>query len=273
MKGYVLLVEDDETWLHTMVEAHEHAGYRVNYANNGKAAINLLKQSEDNNNPYDVVLTDIAMCEVDGIEVTNAARQQTNPPEVILLTGVGSLETAIDAVRAGAFDYLQKPCKLFHLLQRVSDAVERRATRLEQLRQSQLVRQIHNIIGTRPDDGPALPAKKLASEGFLQVGDLCINTHTHDVFFHNQFVHATRTEYQLLVCLAETPGRVITYSDIITRIRGYTLDASDAQELLRQHVRNLRRKFGHEYFVNVYGFGYMMNEPGTPPDAAAMRQS
>jgi DNA-binding response OmpR family regulator len=71
----------------------------------------------------------------------------------------------------------------------------------------------------------------------------------------------TPTEYTLLTCLATTPGRVVTYSDIANQTHSEHLDDTEAHELLRWHVRNLRHKLDRRYLVSVRGVGYMLIDP------------
>lgn len=265
MKGHILLVDDDARWLETIARAHKRAGYQVTEARSGEEALSLLAQSGTTPPHYNIVLTDISMHEVNGIDVTNAARQLPEPPEVILLTGVGSLETAIGAVQAGAFDYMLKPCGLKELLERVEQALQRHRENVLRARQAGMVSQICDIVSSA--EAPVTPASTgytpPATTGrYIVVGNITIDTHTHEVTYAQEKVHVTRTEYLILTCLARNPNRVVAYSDVIQAIRGYTLKPTEAQELLRQHIRNLRNKFAPAYFVNSYGFGYMMTAPG-----------
>jgi DNA-binding response OmpR family regulator len=268
--GNVLIVEDDASWRHTLARAHVKAGYTVSEAENGRAALSLLNTPPLAGKDYDVVLTDIVMDDVDGIEVTHIARRLQHPPEVILLTGYGSLETAMEAVRAGAFEYLLKPCHIAHLLKRVSAAVERRRQCVERNQKLETFDEISHIITgmqqTRSSVSGQLSgylnmAFAETDPRYRQVGDIRIDTYSHKVWFCERLQSVTPTEYKIITCLSETPGRVFTYGDIIQATHGENLNGSDAHELLRQHIRSLRRKFARNYFINVYGVGYMLVDP------------
>ncbi|HEU4326009.1 MAG TPA: response regulator transcription factor [Roseiflexaceae bacterium] len=264
MTTTVLLVEDDQTARMLLADGLAGAGYHVTQAPNGEAALALLEQQS-----FDVVVTDIKMRRVDGIQVLNAAKCQPYQPAVILLTGFGSLETSIAALRAGAHDYLLKPCDPPDLLKSVAAAVRRRSTAR---RHAEAVRAIAQNLARLCDDETAEP-QPLSEPGlapapeqrprYLSVGRLVIDTFRHSVSFADEPVHATPIEYALLSCLAEGQGRLMTYSEIVRRTHGYAADEDEAQLLLKAHVRNLRRKIPPDYLINVRGSGYMMAVPET----------
>jgi DNA-binding NtrC family response regulator len=127
----LLLVEDDEAARVSLSRVLSRVGYQIEMAPDGEQAIALL-EAPARGEAFDVVLTDLLLHEVDGVQVLKRARQLTDPPEVVLLTGYGTLHTAIEALRAGAFDYLLKPCKPEDLLRCIGEAVRRRHERRAQ---------------------------------------------------------------------------------------------------------------------------------------------
>jgi DNA-binding response OmpR family regulator len=117
MKTSVLLVEDDAKLRRTLGTWISHAGYDVTPAPDGETAVRLLVAAS-----FDVIVSDIVMGGLDGLGVLQAAGRLRPPPAVILLTGQGTLESAMAALRAGAFDYLLKPCNGSELLARIAAA-------------------------------------------------------------------------------------------------------------------------------------------------------
>jgi two-component system NtrC family sensor kinase len=120
--GVKILVVDDEPDFRNMV-AHElgEEGYGVSVANDGVGAIACLAETE-----YDVVITDVRMPGASGVDVLRAARSRTPETQVVMTTGYASLEMAIECLRAGAFDFVQKPFNVIDLVSTVARAVERR---------------------------------------------------------------------------------------------------------------------------------------------------
>lgn len=264
MHEYILMVEDDDRTRMALVDMLARVGYHVVPACDGAQALDLLKEHS-----FDVVITDIRLGDVDGIEVLHAARSDASPPAVILLTGYGSLETAIAALRAGAFDYLLKPCAPTALLQCVSHAIERRNS---DLRQAGVLQHITQIITQFQQNTPLKRAEPVLqhyghtsyqnhSDPVMRIGNLYIDRLRHTVLYQDIPVHLTPTEYDLLVCLAEAGDRVLSYREIARHTHGQDIKEGEAHSLLKSHIRNLRRKINPHYIVSVRGVGYVIVAP------------
>ena len=255
MLAHILVVEDDDTARMLLADALRDARYRVTTARDGEMAINLLTHEA-----FDLVLTDIRMGQIDGLQVLSAAKRREQPPAVIMLTGYASLETAVAALRSGADDYLLKPCEPTELLRCVTQAMRRRT---EQLRQAdgfhlivQGIDQLRNRIAcVQPN------IARTAPDRYIQIGHLSIDCFRHTAVFDGQLLHLTPIEYNLLHCLGQAEGRVLSYGDIVRRTHGHHVDETEAQLLLKPHIRNLRRKLDPAYLVNVRGTGYMLAAP------------
>jgi len=276
---HVLLVEDHTQTRQILALVLQKAGYQVTQASDGKRALELLTEQESAQSPYDVVVTDIVMSGFDGVQVARVARQQIEAPEVILLTGHGTLETAMEAIRAGAFDYLLKPCENEQILERVAAAYEHRKQRIRQIRESQMLHTVTEILKSTQEyaEAPESVYPSLATSSsmsdmpdvqpneakarYICIGKLCIDTYRHEVWFDNQQLSVTPSEYIILDCLSGMPGRVVSFGDIVHCTRGYRVDDAEAKELLRQHILNLRKKLDRRYIVSVYGVGYMLVDP------------
>lgn len=263
----ILIVEDDTTLREFIADALQDAGYQVTHVASGEVALDVLESVSSFDAAYSVVITDIVMGQVDGMAVLHAAMQSFFKPSVIILTGRGTLKTAIESVRAGAFDYLLKPCLLEHMLQRVADAIDQHR---EEIRRMHAVGMLHNIATLashaleQPDIVPEEPTHHIPQtdgERYRHVGRLSIDTFRHEVFFDNSPVNMTRTEYMIMSCLSETPERVVPFSSITKLSHGKELDREDARYLLAPHMRNLRAKIDRRYLVSVPGVGYMLIPP------------
>jgi two-component system response regulator AtoC len=118
----LLLVDDDETFRRVMAGELDRLGLEVAEAGSGAEAVEAAARLEPA-----VILLDLQLPDVDGLELLPAIREKSPGSEVIMLTGHGSFDTAIQAIRAGAFDYVGKPCPLDELEVRIQRALERRA--------------------------------------------------------------------------------------------------------------------------------------------------
>ena len=115
MPPRILVVEDDPTLLQNITEYLQHAGYQVEGADRGAKALPLLKES------WDLVITDLMLPDSDGIELLREIKRLQPGAEVVVLTGFGSIESAVAAMKSGAADYVTKPFRLAQL----RDIVER----------------------------------------------------------------------------------------------------------------------------------------------------
>src|SRR5438128_1664214 len=153
----ILIVDDEEGVLVTMQAILEMEGYRVAIAQKGVTAIELLRRQA-----FDVVLTDLRLDDVDGLAIL-AEKSRTSPDTVaIMLTGYASLDSAVQALRQGAYDYLIKPCDVEELKATVARAVERRQlaqqlhARMRELEEANAtIRQMNEQLQARVDEATA----------------------------------------------------------------------------------------------------------------------
>jgi len=146
----VLIVDDDHSSLSSIRDVLQLEGYTILEASSGAAALSLLEQQTPN-----LVLTDLRMREIDGMKVLKAVRARCKEVPVIVMTAFTSMETAIDAIRNGAYDYLSKPFKLDHLRMVVSRALEQSILLRENRRLRTMVEERHQaqseVIGRSPE--------------------------------------------------------------------------------------------------------------------------
>lgn len=123
----VLIIDDEQDFLETVVRRLERRGFRAYGALSGKEGLDILNTEE-----IDVVVLDIRMPGMDGLEVLDIIKRRWPFVEVILLTGHGSLESSLKGLELGAYDYMLKPADLADLIRKIREAYERRLLRMEQ---------------------------------------------------------------------------------------------------------------------------------------------
>jgi len=274
--AYVLVVDDEGANRYSVSKTLQRVGYVVNEAGSGEEALEQINGQE-----FDVVLTDIRMQGIDGVELLRRIKEQSPDAIVILMTGYASLGTAVESLRLGAHDYLIKPSSSQDIRQSVSRGVER-ARNLK--RRRRLLDAIKNDVFelTRADReaanaafDPSLPAdlKEQAysdtmpdlSSNTMQLGPLTVHTGRYQISVEDRPIDLTPTEFDLLLYLAAHRGRVVPCHELVREVRGYTVDEAEAREVIRPHVSNLRRKLKNagqdaDLIVNVRGIGYRLNE-------------
>jgi DNA-binding NtrC family response regulator len=152
----LLLVDDDAAFRTVMAAELSRSGYDVRTAASGEEALAVCAQADPQ-----VVLLDLQLPGMSGLDVLKALRERQAPGEVVMLTGHGSIDTAIEAIRIGAFDYVSKPCPLDELEIRIQRALERQALKD---RAELLERGL-----TPPDLGSAFIGESAEFRGVLQL--------------------------------------------------------------------------------------------------------
>ncbi len=125
-EGRVLLVDDDEDFTAVMAERMESRGLDVDKVNSGTAALDKIVD-----NPYDAIVLDLAMPGIDGLATLKKIKEKYPELQVILLTGHGSIDKGVEAVKLGAMDFLEKPADLNSLLEKIKEAKARRMLLVE----------------------------------------------------------------------------------------------------------------------------------------------
>lgn len=131
----ILLVDDEERFLSTTKILLEKRGMNAKTAPGGQEALNILS-----GNPVDVVILDVKMPGMDGVETLRRIKRDHPLVEVIMLTGHASVESAVEGLKLGAFDYVMKPCDVPDLVEKIKQAFARKQAMDEKIRKARIDR-------------------------------------------------------------------------------------------------------------------------------------
>ncbi|HHS97998.1 MAG TPA: response regulator transcription factor [Chloroflexi bacterium] len=230
MASQTILVVDDEPEIVRLVRAYlEEAGFRVVTAYDGEEALAAVRRERP-----DLIVLDILMPKVDGLEFTRRVRRERDVP-IIMLTARAEETDRIVGLELGADDYVTKPFSPRELVARVR-AVLRRVQ-----------------AATKPPP-------------VLRVGPITLDQEAHTVTVAGRPVDLTPTEFDILATLMTTPGRVFTRAELLEAVQGVAFESYE--RTVDAHIKNLRRKIepdpSHPRFIlTVRGVGYRLNpEPG-----------
>ncbi len=220
-----ILAVDDESHIQRLIMANLQArGYVVEVASSGEEAMDLFTMGQ-----FDLVLLDLVLPGMSGIDVCLWIRKQSDVP-IIVLSAHSEEDLKVRALDAGADDYITKPFSQGEMLARVR-AVLRRAN--------------------------ALTAEK---KDEITIKDLTINLSAHRAFLGGEDMHLTRTEFALLVELAKNQEAVMTHENILARVWGP--EYRDSNHYLHIYLGRIRKKLGTEmgsYLETVPGIGYILH--------------
>jgi two-component system, OmpR family, response regulator MprA len=224
----VLVIDDDRAVRDALRRAFTLDGYDVQGAEGGVDGL----QRRDETRP-DVIVLDVMMPDVDGLEVCRRMRAEGDRTPILMLTARDAVSDRIDGLDAGADDYLVKPFDIGELTARVRALLRRTSADLD---------------GER-----------------LSFGDLELDAARHGARYGDNVVDLTRTEYQLLELLMLNPRRVLPHSLIYERVWGY--DFGPSSNALRVYIGYLRRKLAElgapDLIQNVRGVGYALRDAGS----------
>jgi len=216
--------------------------------------------------PFDLLLTDLKMPGMDGMQVVVAAQQRQPDLAIIILTGHGSLATAVEGLRQGIFDYLLKTTEPCQIVARVNAGL---AVRAQRLRQRTLLSAVDGAMQElRPHSATGMAASCATSAGrVISTGAFQLDTWRHEARLCGRMLALTPTEFRVLLCLVEHAGAMRSYAQLVRCALGYKTDASTASEQIKPHIHHLRQKIEPDpsaphYILNIRGKGYLLMPTG-----------
>jgi two-component system KDP operon response regulator KdpE len=254
-----ILVVDDERSVRMMLEAALRAqGYKIESASNGTMARVLIAAQE-----FDLVLLDLQLGDSDGIEILREVKRLWPATEVILLTAHGSINSAISALRHGAFDYLLKPAQVQDIRERVERGLEQRRTAQQRSQLLQRISDSARALGMIEGGNAAAVPTQPSNSDRIEVGPLLLDLRRHAASLGAQILSLTRTEFALLTALAQQPDTALSYSTLSEAVYGRPQPEDEARALLRPHIARLRHKLestgmGGVALVSIRSMGYML---------------
>lgn len=239
MKSNILVVDDEPVARQSLSEILRLEGYVVNSVPNGQAAVEYVRT-----HPVDLMVVDLRMPGMDGLEVIQVVNQVSPETEIILLTAFGTTESAIQALRLRVHDYLLKPAAPSQVVNSVKKGLTRRDARLK-----------------ARSGSAGVDVEEAALEFSLKDGTQ-IDLSRRLIQKKEQIIHLTPAEGRLLRVLIENPGRVYTHRELVLLVQGYDTSQREAPEILRPLVSRLRHKLEAfpslaESIVSVRGTGYL----------------
>lgn len=267
----ILVVDDEANIRASLREILTRDGYKVVDVDCGEAALELISEATER---FDVALIDLKMGGVGGIEVLRALRQTSPDTVAIVLTAHASLETAVEALRQGAHDYLFKPCKPAEL----RESIRRGMLSQQEIRDRDLLQQIEQMAGSledirarlttrveRPPSAIVQPAEDEERRRFLQRGRLVVDSLRHLITLEDHLLDLSPTEFDLLSYLIGEAPRVVSPQELVREVQGYESEQWEASETVRQHIYRIRQKIkeatGRTGIIHtVRGVGYTIAE-------------
>lgn len=237
MKSNILVVDDEPVARQSLTDILKLEGFLVMSVSNGQAAVEHIRT-----HAVDLMIVDLKMPGMDGLEVIQVVNQTSPETEIILLTAHGSIETAVQALRLRIHDYLLKPASPAQIL----DSVKKGLGRRTKLRAG----------------NAAVTGSESAQDVFTLKDGTVVDLSRRQIKFRNKVEHLTPAEGRLLRILMENEGKVFSHRELVLLVQGYDTSQREAPEILRPLVSRLRHKLEtfpalSEKVVSVRGTGYL----------------
>ena len=232
MAQSILLIEDNRDYAEILALNLRDEGWAVEVAHDGAAGLATAQGGG-----FDLVILDLMLPEVEGLEVCRRLRAQPPYTPIIMLTAKSTELDRVLGLEMGADDYVVKPCSIHELLARVR-AIFRRVEML------------------------ATP-KQVDAPGQVAVGDMTIDVEKRNVAIGGRPIELTAKEFDLLLHFAGQPGKVFTRADLLHQVWGY--GHSGYEHTVNTHINRLRAKIEQDpsephYILTVWGVGYKFTE-------------
>ena len=248
----VLVVDDEVNARTVLLDALSNLNYDVSEATTGEEAIQILTLDT-----FDLVILDLYMPGADGVDVLEAAQKIAPDTGFIILTGFASTDTAVAALRSGAYDYLQKPVTIEVLYRAVAHALEKQKTQQKQKNALQLLNQaIYSLQASQPNLAETNP--------LLEIPPLTIDEQNQQIFFNKNLLDLTPIQYKILLVLAKDANKILPYRELAYKTHGKMMDEVEGRSMLRTHVYRLIQKIdahgrGHVQTVRSKGVVFYTN--------------
>lgn len=232
MGAHILIVEDEEKLARFVELELIHEGYQVTKSGNGREALSMAE-----NERFDLILLDILLPGLNGLEVLRRLMQEGNPTPVILLTARDAVMDKVAGLDAGAVDYITKPFAIEELLARIR-------------------------VGLKLHGTAANSQIEEKEEGMLQWQNLILSEKRHQLTWNGQEIHLTNREFCMLQVLLENRNMVLSRETLLEKVCGY--DYMGETNVVDVYVRFLRSKIDEVYGVKmirtIRGVGYVIKE-------------
>ncbi len=230
----VLIAEDESAIREIIAITLKRAGYEVTEACDGEEALLLYTEHE---NEFDVVLLDIMMPNIDGLEVCKRLRKISSTVGIIMLTAKTQEMDKVSGLLMGADDYITKPFSPSELMARVDSVYRRVAMNLNQNNQQ-------------------VPADKIS------IGPFELNLRNRTLFKNGVQIELTQVEFQIIEFFFTNPGKALSRTDILKHVWGESYYGDE--KVVDVNMRRLRMKIEDEpslpkHLVTVWGMGYKWN--------------
>ena len=258
--GHILIIDDEAALRQTLARILQQAGFEVTTAQDAEQGISYIQTTN-----FDLIFMDLRMPGIHGMDALKLIHASYPNLPVILFTAQPDLNSAVEALRNGATDYLLKPLKPQAVIERAQSVL---ANQQRENRKREITLQIESLQAelkslSSGQTGPLQAASVGGADRFLKRGALVLDLHKRRLLIDEQTINIPPTSFDYLLVLARHSPGVVSYQTLVAEAQGYQADAREAQELTKWHIHQLRQAIEQDarnpsYLINVRGAGYRL---------------
>lgn len=264
MSASILIVDDEENLRLTLSRILSNAGHTVTTASSGEDALRLVQAGG-----YDLAFIDLLMPGIGGLDLLAELRRLYPEMPVLILTAHATLDSAIEAVRQGARDYLVKPADPHMILERVKEILEEQK---QPQRLREIVSQIQNLVsemnqftqaGGEEQVNPLTMVPPTDPMRFLQRGEFVLDLHARHLMHAGEYISLSPTNFDYLVTLVRHAPNPVSYEALVRESQGYDVTRAEAREMARWRIHELRKAIEEDsknpkFLITIRGSGYKL---------------
>jgi len=259
--GQILIIEDEASLRKTLARILQQAGFEVTTAESAEQGLDYLKTTK-----FDLVFTDLRLPGIAGLDALKYIHKINPALPVVLFTAQPDINSAVEALRRGATDYLLKPLKPEIILERAKTIL---LNQQKEKRKREIANEIENLQAElkqlengEENESPNLPETK-AKDRFIKHGKLVLDLHTRRVSIKDETINLPPTSFDYLLVLARHAPDVVDFQTLVAEAQGAQAEMREAQELTKWHIHQIRQAIEKDprtpnRLITVRGTGYRL---------------
>jgi DNA-binding response OmpR family regulator len=261
ISGHILIIDDEATLRKTLARILQQAGFEVTTAESAEHGLSFLEATN-----FDLVYMDLRMPGLAGLDALSLIHEKYQTLPVILFTAQPDVNSAVEALRRGASDYLLKPLKPEAIIEKTKTVL---ASQKREKRKREIMMQMDALQAELKSLEKGENVEVIAGQSnssadrFIKRGALTLDLHARRVGIGERLIALPPTSFDYLLVLARHSPNVVDYQTLVAEAQGYQADTREAQELTKWHIHELRQAIEADaripsYLINVRGTGYRL---------------
>ena len=260
-KGHILVIDDEAVLRTTLARILQQAGFEVTTAESAHQAFSFME-----NTSFDLIYLDLRMPDIHGLEALKTIHEQNPLLPVVLFTAQPDLNSAVEALRSGATDYLLKPLKPEVVIERstaILANLERERRKREIVMQIDALQAELKSLEHGARNNIREQTQGSGQDQYIKRGPIVLDLHRRRITLGDELLNVTPTSFDYLLVLARHSPHVVDYQTLVAEAQGYQADMREAQELTKWHIHQLRQVIEKDarnptHLINVRGSGYRL---------------